>query len=1091
MFKRILILILFLILFHSESFTQQYYFRKYSVEEGLPHSSVYSFIQDSRGFIWMGTIGGGVTKFDGFRFVTYTTADGLTDNIVRTLLEDSRGNIWIGTDNGLTIYDGETFTPLTKETGLGGTSVLKIIEASNGIIWVGTNDGGLSAIKVNDSLSITNFSIDDGLMSTLIYDICEAPDKRLWLAGVGGVNILEISEGDTLKIKSLEDPYVPTSFALSVEPWKEGSFLIGTQYNGLFTAVPGEGGYKIIPSPINNKYPDFTVWDILIRPDDEVWLATDNNGIIRLSEGKEKGSFSKKNGFPSNRIMNGLIDNEGNTWFATLDHGAVMFSDEKFISYGSTEGITGNEVLNICFDRDRNLYLATEEGFTCFKKNGEKISKTRYFTLADGLNDEGATAITEFDNRLWIGTNNGLNIYDGSRLVQFPLNYQLPDVKINTLLADSYRNLWIGTSGGISRYRGGNLYSLTQDNGLPHNEIQTIIEDSKGRIWMGTSAGLVRINDTVSLTTDIVSFTTFDAVEGLTFLRINALAEDPVGNIWIGTFGGGIFKFDNKLTTVPISLIATNEILSSNNINSLLFLNDSTAIAGTDKGFDLLELNDKQSIKRAIHFGSDDGFTGGENSPNSIAREKEGFIWFGTKNGMVRFNPNINLKYNQLPRTLISGIKLFFKEVDWKSRKVKTTRWSGMPENLVLSNKDNHVTFMITGFFYSNPADLMFSYYLEPQSKEWSPWNQTREIQFASLSPGNYDIKVRARNKYGIVGESAEFSFIIKPPFYLTSWFIISSSIVLLLLIFTFFWIRERNLIKEKIKLERIVKERTREVVEQKDEIERQRDVVTSQKKEITDSINYAERIQQAVLPDDSILGDVFSDYFIILRPKDIVSGDFYWTTVKNNMIVFTAADCTGHGVPGAFMSMLGVSFLNKIVNESGITEPSAILNSLRENVISALKQTGSTEDAKDGMDMALCSVDLNRNKLWFAGANNPLYFIRKENGQLNFLEKKGDMMPVGVYSNMFDFICHEIDIRKGDTIYLFSDGFMDQFGGPDGRKFMKSRFRQMLLDHQESTMAVQKEIFNRTLDEWINFPCENQHHSGQVDDIILIGIRV
>jgi ligand-binding sensor domain-containing protein/serine phosphatase RsbU (regulator of sigma subunit) len=1084
MYKRALIFFTLLISLCSELFSQQYYFRKYSVEEGLPQSSVYCLIQDSRGYIWMGTDGGGVTMFDGIRFKTFTVADGLTDNIVRSLFEDSRGNIWIGMQNGLVIYDGESFTPVTKETGLAGSSVLKITEGANGTVWVGTNDGGLSAITKGDSISISNFSIDNGLISNFIYDIYEAPDKRLWLAMLGGINILELSGNDSLYIKNLQDPFIASDFILSIEPGEKGTYLIGTYGDGLFTAVPEENGYKINPSPINSDFPGLIIWDILSRPDGEVWLATDKNGIIRLDGDDIKGILSKENGLPSNQVMDIMLDNSGISWFATFGQGTVMFGDEKFIGYGTAEGVKGNQVLSIFFDSKNRFYTATEEGFTCFEKDGEKIKRTRSFTKADGLNDVGANTITMFENRIWIGTNNGLNVFDGKNLLDFPRNIQLPDLKISVLLADRKNNLWIGTSGGFSRYSKGRLYSMTQDEGLIHNEIQTIYEDSKGTVWMGTIGGLVRINDTISITT-------FDSAEGLSFLSINSLAEDPAGNIWIGTFGGGIFKFDKNKDTIPISVIATSEILSSNNVNSLFFLNDTTLIAGTDKGLDLLKLDNNLSIKRATHFGIDDGFTGGENNPNSIARDNEGFIWLGTKNGLVRFNPDIELDYNQLPRTLFSGIKLFFEEVDWKSRNVKTSRWSGMPENLVLSHKDNHVTFMITGFFYDNPADLLFSYYLDPQSKEWSPWDARREIPFQSLSPGNYTIKVRARNKYGIVGESVEFSFIIKPPFYMTRLFIISSVVILLLLIFTFFRIRERNLIREKIKLENIVKERTREVVEQKDEIARQRDVVTVQKKEITDSINYAERIQQAVLPDEAILKKAFSDYFVILRPKDIVSGDFYWMTNRNNKIILTAADCTGHGVPGAFMSMLGVSFLNKIVNESGITEPSAILNSLRENVISALKQKGAFEDAKDGMDMALCSVDLERKKLWFAGANNPLYLIRLENGQFNLVEKKGDMMPVGVYSNMTDFASHEIDVEKGDTFYLFSDGFMDQFGGPEGRKFMKTRFKQMLLDNQGSDMAAQKEIFNKTLDEWMNYPCKDQHHSGQVDDIILMGVRV
>jgi serine phosphatase RsbU (regulator of sigma subunit) len=778
-----------------------------------------------------------------------------------------------------------------------------------------------------------------------------------------------------------------------------------------------------------------------------------------------------------------MEDNEGNTWFASFGQGAIMFGDEKFLSYGQVEGLIGSQVLSVLFDSDDIFYVATEEGFICFRNEDGRIRRLNFFTSGNGLNDMGANSIIKKDNQIWIGTNNGINIFDGSKISKFPENSRLPDRKINCLLADRKNNIWIGTNGGYCKLSGNNLFFLSQEEGLIHDEVQTIIEDKKGRIWMGTLGGLVRLEGE--------TYTDFNTEDGLSFLRINCLAEDPAENIWIGTFGGGIFKFENSSDTVPISVIATKGMLSSNTINSLLFINDTLLVAGTDKGFDLVEINKNQSITNVIHFGLNDGFTGGENNVNSITRDKDGLIWFGTKNGLVKFNPGIDMNYHSEPRASITGLKLFFEEVDWKQKGFELSKWSGLPEDLVLSHKDNHLTFEVTGFSFHNPEDLMFSYYLEPQSKEWAPYSSIREIQFPGLTPGSYSFKVKARNKYGTVGKMAEFKFIIKPPFWQTTWFIISSSFILLIMIIIFVRLRVRNLIMEKIKLENIVEERTREVVEQKDEIARQRDVVTYQKKEITDSIHYAERIQQAVLPEEKILKKTFSDYFIILRPKDIVSGDFYWMTEKNNHVVFTAADCTGHGVPGALMSMLGVSFLNKIVNESGIVKPSAILTSLRENIISALKQEGSLKASKDGMDIALCSVDMKKMKLWFSGANNPLYIVRKEKNEYVFIEKKGDRMPIGYYSIMTDFTNHELDIQKGDTIYLFSDGFIDQFGGPEGRKFMVPRFKQILLDNQELDMASQREIFIKILDEWIKFPSVHNNHSDQVDDIILLGIRI
>jgi ligand-binding sensor domain-containing protein len=288
--------------------------------------------------------------------------------------------------------------------------------------------------------------------------------------------------------------------------------------------------------------------------------------------------------------------------------------------------------------------------------------------------------------------------------------------------------MWIGTSGGYGKVSGSNLFFMNQDQGLINDEVQTIIEDKKGRIWMGTMGGLVRLEG--------VSYTDFNAVDGLTTLKVYSLAEDPSGNIWIGTFGGGIFKFDCNKDSIPISVIATKGILSSNTINSLYFACDTLLIAGNDKGFDLLVLDKKLAIKNVIHYNINDGFSGGENNPNSISTDNEGLIWFGTKNGLVRYNPGIDFNNTYLPEAYITDIKLFFEKVDWVSKGLKISKWSNLPENLVLSHNDNHLTFNFTGFCYHDPDDLEFSYYLENQSKEWSPFSQSRDVVFSGLTPG-------------------------------------------------------------------------------------------------------------------------------------------------------------------------------------------------------------------------------------------------------------------------------------------------------------------------------------------------------------------
>lgn len=267
---------------------------------------------------------------------------------------------------------------------------------------------------------------------------------------------------------------------------------------------------------------------------------------------------------------------------------------------------------------------------------------------------------------------------------------------------------------------------------------------------------------------------------------------------------------------------------------------------------------------------------------------------------------------------------------------------------------------------------------------------------------------------------------------------------------------------------------------EQNIEIKQQRDQIFQQKQEITDSIHYASRIQKAVLPPESTL-EQLSDHFILYKPRDIVSGDYYWMTRKDDKTIILAADCTGHGVPGAFMSMLGISFMNEIVNKNDETQANEILNQLRENVVHSLHQKGKEGEQQDGMDLALCVIDNDLKKMQFAGAYNPLYLIR--NGELT--EYKPDKMPIGIYKEQAkNFSNNIIDIRKGDCLYLFSDGYVDQFGGPKTKKFMAKNFKDLLVSIAPEPMNKQKDILDKTIEEW-------KAHVEQVDDILVLGLRI
>ena len=264
----------------------------------------------------------------------------------------------------------------------------------------------------------------------------------------------------------------------------------------------------------------------------------------------------------------------------------------------------------------------------------------------------------------------------------------------------------------------------------------------------------------------------------------------------------------------------------------------------------------------------------------------------------------------------------------------------------------------------------------------------------------------------------------------------------------------------------------------QKKVIEQQKELVEEQKKDITDSIQYAENIQRALLPAEEDLS-VFPEGFILFQPKDIVSGDFYWMQHNKDSVYLAACDCTGHGVPGAFMSMIGSSQLDEAVIEKGLTQPNEIFYEVRKGFINALKQTGEKGQQKDGMDATLIAWDKN-NKLQFAVANNPLFLIRK--GEL--LETKPDRQPVGFFTGeQMPFTHHELKLEKRDTVYIFSDGYHDQFGGPKNKKFMIKNFKKLLLSIQDKSMNEQKTIIEETMAQW-------KGDTEQVDDILVIGVR-
>lgn len=485
--------------------------------------------------------------------------------------------------------------------------------------------------------------------------------------------------------------------------------------------------------------------------------------------------------------------------------------------------------------------------------------------------------------------------------------------------------------------------------------------------------------------------------------------------------------------------------------------------------------------------------------------------FFGVKNGKVRtalMNIGPEFDYDGIQGALLepddnlwvmSNDKLILTNVSRKVdiamkfqaliRKVIIGKDSALVEGtdqaqLSLENdlpyKFNSVTFNYAAPFFWMNGKNHYVYKLEGYDTAWSKQTEVTSKDYTNLSEGTYTFRVYAISRTNSRSEEASFTFTILPPWYRATWAYAVYVVLLITLIYVIVRISIRRLQQAKVHLEKMVNERTAEVVEQKQQIENQKSQLETVLKDLSDSIHYAKRIQEAILPIDEQIAAAFEENFVLLYPRDIVSGDFHWFALRNDKIIIVCADCTGHGVPGALMSMIGNTLLNEIVMEGGISDPGRILEQLHLRVRQSLKQD-INNDTRDGMDVSICVINNKTNRMQYAGANRPVFIF--SNGQ--YTELSPDKYSIGGYQGEEDrrFTTHQIDIKAGDRVYMFSDGYPDQFGGDKGKKFMIKRFREMLMSIHTLPMDQQFQILENKFQEW------KQDHE-QTDDVLVIGFR-
>lgn len=1035
---------------------QQYNFKNYTPKNGLANSIVNNIFQDSKGYIWFGTQGGGVSRFNGKTFRNYAKPEGLIANDVTYVNEDKSGNIWIATSEGASRFDGVSFTSFTEKEGLAKGVIYWIHVDEKNRIWFAIQEGGVS---IYDGKTFTSLTTKDGLPSNNVYTIVQDRGGDYWFGLSNG-----IAKYDGTRVTAYDKlPEINNkTFFSSLLDSKGNVWFGGTSGNGVVKYNGKTFAAVELPAEVKEDF----IGSITEDKKGNIWLATDH-GALKM-EGNTFHLFNEKQGLSSNGVLSVRSDYEGNTWIGTQGGGANLFNNESFVNYIDKDGLTSKNISSIDqYDENNYVIGTTGLGLNFFN------AASNTFTTSSGVKEIDQSIIFSVlvsqDKKIWVGAQDGVFVLekngDNYRIIK---HYKKIDGNILQaalkLVQARDGAVWSASYGsGVFVIKDDKVTNYNKKNGFLTDNILTVFEDSKANIWIGTKdVGVIKY--------DGKTFTNYSEKEGLKDKAVWSITEDDLGNIYFGTGETGLCCYDGK----QFKTISTAEGVCSNYIPALMFDKISKSIwIGTEKGINKINFKPGFEIESIRFYGEQEGYKGIEINQNAMRLDSRGAVWFGTINGLSRYNRQYDSPNITPPKLHLSGIRLAYQTVDWRNYADSVDPFTNLPVGLELSHKNNNLTFDFQAFTTDN---VRYTFILEGQDEEWTPLSGNTEAVFTNINPGkNYTFKVKAINSNGIWSNDViSFSFRIDPPWWQTWWFYTILVVVLLASVFGFINYRTAALAKEKKVLEEKVTERTHELKNANDKLS-----VAFQ--DIKDSINYAKKIQDAILPLDDEIRRALPQSFVLFKPRDVVSGDFYWFNKKDDIVYMAAVDCTGHGVPGAFMSMIGNSLLNEIVSKKGNHDAASILKRLHTGVRKSLKQDRDSYESKDGMDLSLVAIDTVKNTLQYAGAKRPLFVFR--NGE--FEEVKADKQSIGglEMEDDYQFHNHAFELKKGDTFYLFTDGYVDQFGGEKGKKYSSKRLRETLADIQSLSMKEQGSKLNSDIDQW-------KINTEQIDDILVIGLR-
>jgi ligand-binding sensor domain-containing protein/serine phosphatase RsbU (regulator of sigma subunit) len=1134
------ILIIFLIIVYQSFFGQKLNLQKFSIKDGLIQSTVKQIEQDDYGNLWLAT-NSGLSKFNGRSFDNYTTSHGLPSNEVNSMLFISE-KLFVGTRKGICFFNGyEIENPKAFDLITG--NVKKILEKS-GVVHVLTNKGYYLINQKNNSFTVDSIPIPN-IASQNPSDAAFDEDGNLWIStSKKGVFFIEFTISTKIpKFVLIQNSVSSTSYnkkLVRIANFNSGNLLKGDAIMN----IEFDKKFNLLISDWNNGFAQIQF--------DKINQTGFIANYINIDP-------SLTGGIPSSRIMNIYFDNEGNLYLATDGFGVIKIPIDKDINevdfntrnifyLSQAQGFFGNNPLCFKEDKQQNLWVGTLHDGLVLLNNSASLN----YNKNSGLEEDKIVSLqlAKQDSSIWCGTyGGGAFKFKNNQFKRCFWAQGISESIIKTIAEDSKGNVWLGTvGGGISIISKENtlkdlnvVKTIKEQNNLKSNYIAYLYSDNKNSIWVGyytsNSIDKITFDDNLNYTvtnypiTNLVAFTAncitedddnniwIAANEGVwkvnpknanvnnefaMFRNIQTLAKDWNGNMWLGSSDVGGIILKNKLkiryfkdgNNNQVEKVTTKDGISSNCINSILVEKNKIWFV-SNNGLNELKidsyLNQITEIK-SHHKGT--SFASYDNKPNASLIDDDGVIWIGSVEGLTQHQTTNDIEIKNKPENIdvyLNSILIENKNINWTNPSIFNDgeyssvsfdgffNWYKTPKDLRLDYSHNSLKFIVNTNHIAQQKQILFSYKLIGYDKDWSVIS-ANEISYRNLPSGDYSLVVRASLSSDF-GKSKEFTyhFSVVPPFWKTKTFYAVSIICVLFLLYFYITRREKILKREKLKLELIVKSRTSEIEKKKAEIELQNNLIQGINNDLTDSIKYAKRIQQTILPNKNVLKNYFCEYDILYKPRNIVSGDYYWMKELDGLVFVAVVDCTGHGVPGAFMSLITSNILNESIDLSiSQYSPAKMLDYLRSEINKRLNQ-GDGDQINDGLDISLICFDKENSTIEYVNANRPLYIISND----ELITLNSENVSIGGFAEMDSVIpTKTISIKKGDSIFMFTDGITDQFGGEKNKKYNPNRLRQFLLMNNHLPMNSLIHKLDIEIAEW-------QGSFEQTDDILLLGLKI